>query len=198
MLNALRAQTGPAAKLAAWFYGARAPEHGAITLGHRRVYILPTRLGLMFGVTLAIMLVGSINYVLSLGFMLTFVLGGLALAGMVHTVRNLARRPMRTVLGIAGNVMVVLLVIVAGAFVRGMVRSLEVTADPRNVILLGAGSEESIERSEIRHLFSCSIFCARQRTVSATHTRTRARNIDDGDLLRRECLFGQLAQAMLA
>ena len=91
MLNALRAQTGPAAKLAAWFYGARAPEHGAITLGHRRVYILPTRLGLMFGVTLAIMLVGSINYVLSLGFMLTFLLGGMALAGMVHTVRNLVR-----------------------------------------------------------------------------------------------------------
>src|SRR6185436_15782766 len=41
--------------------------------------------------TLLIMLVGSINYVLSLGFMLTFLLAGLALAGMVHTVRNLAR-----------------------------------------------------------------------------------------------------------
>jgi len=66
-----------------------------------------------------------------------------------YAVRNLARRPVRTALGIAGNALVVLLVLAAGAFVRGMVRALEVTADEHNVILLGAGSEESIERSEI-------------------------------------------------
>lgn len=88
MMAALR---HPGARLAAWFYGKRAPERGAITLGHRRVYIVPTRLGMMFSVTLVIMLVGSINYVLSLGFMLTFLLAGMAIAGMVHTVRNLAR-----------------------------------------------------------------------------------------------------------
>ena len=82
-----RASTG----LAGWFFGSRAAERGPITLGHRRVYILPTRLGLMFAVTLLIMLVGSINYVLSLGFMLTFLLAGMGIAGMVHTVRNLAR-----------------------------------------------------------------------------------------------------------
>ena len=87
MLNALRANS----RLRAWFHGYRKPERGAIILGHRRVYILPTRLGLMFGATLVIMLFGSINYVLSLGFMLTFLLAGLGLAGMVHTVRNLAR-----------------------------------------------------------------------------------------------------------
>ncbi|MEO8203496.1 MAG: DUF58 domain-containing protein [Betaproteobacteria bacterium] len=81
----------PRSRLAAWFYGHRATEHGPIRLGHRRVYIVPTRVGMMFAATLLIMLVGSINYVLSLGFMLTFLLSGLALAGMVHTVRNLAR-----------------------------------------------------------------------------------------------------------
>ncbi len=81
----------PGTRLGAWFYGKRAAEESPITLGHRRVYIMPTRLGMMFAATLAIMLVGSINYVLSLGFMLTFLLAGLALAGMVHTVRNLAR-----------------------------------------------------------------------------------------------------------
>ena len=37
------------------------------------------------------MLIGSINYALSLGFGLTFILAGLGLAGMVHTFRNLAR-----------------------------------------------------------------------------------------------------------
>lgn len=88
MMAALR---DPGARLSAWFYGKRAPERGAITLGHRRVYIVPTRLGVMFSITLVIMLIGSINYVLSLGFMLTFLLAGMAIAGMVHTVRNLAR-----------------------------------------------------------------------------------------------------------
>jgi uncharacterized protein (DUF58 family) len=81
----------PARLRAWWSEGHRATEHGPITLGHRRVYIMPTRIGMMFAATLVIMLVGSINYVLSLGFMLTFLLAGLALAGMVHTVRNLAR-----------------------------------------------------------------------------------------------------------
>jgi uncharacterized protein (DUF58 family) len=74
-----------------WTVGPRAPEHGEIVLGHRRVYILPTRLGWMFGATLGILLVGSINYALQLGFALTFLLAGMGLAGMVHTTRNLAR-----------------------------------------------------------------------------------------------------------
>ena len=78
-------------KLGAWFEGRRPAEQGPITLGHRRVYIMPTRVGVMFAATLLIMLVGSINYVLSLGFMLTFLLAGMAIAGMVHTVRNLSR-----------------------------------------------------------------------------------------------------------
>ncbi|MDW8469999.1 MAG: DUF58 domain-containing protein [Burkholderiales bacterium] len=72
-------------------YGFVPPEHGEVVLGHRRVYILPTRLGWLFGATLAILLVGSINYALALGFALTFFLAGLGLAGMVHTARNLAR-----------------------------------------------------------------------------------------------------------
>ena len=67
------------------------PEQGTVELGHRRVYIMPTRLGVLFGCTLAILLVGSINYAMSLGFALTFLLGGLGVAGMVHTARNLAQ-----------------------------------------------------------------------------------------------------------
>src|SRR5688500_9068081 len=45
----------------------------------------------MFAGVLAVLLIGSINYALSLGFALTFLLAGLGLAGMVHTARNLAR-----------------------------------------------------------------------------------------------------------
>ena len=64
-------------------------------LGHRRVYIVPSRLGLYFGGTLAILLVGSINYALSLGFALTFLLAGMGIAAMVQTTRNLARLSVR-------------------------------------------------------------------------------------------------------
>jgi uncharacterized protein (DUF58 family) len=78
-------------RLRDWFYGYRAPERGAITLGQRRVYIVPSRLGWLYGATLGVLLVGSINYALQLGFALTFLLAGLGLVGMVHTTRNLAR-----------------------------------------------------------------------------------------------------------
>ncbi len=81
-------------RLQNWFYGFTPPRSvnsgGAIVLGHRRVYIVPSRLGLYFGAVLLILLVGSINYALSLGFALTFLLAGLGLAGMVQTTRNLA------------------------------------------------------------------------------------------------------------
>lgn len=87
----LRARSG----LTNWFYGFTPPRgtNGAdtIVLGHRRVYILPSRLGLLFGGVLLILLMGSINYSLSLGFALTFLLAGTGLAGMVQTTRNLAR-----------------------------------------------------------------------------------------------------------
>lgn len=86
MLRALR----PPARLLNWFYGFAPPERGAILLRHRRVYIVPTRLGWFFGATVAVLLMGSINYALALGFVLTFVLAGLGLAGMVQTARNLA------------------------------------------------------------------------------------------------------------
>src|SRR5258706_5463610 len=78
-------------RIANWLYGFTPPERGVVVLVHRRVYIVPARLGWMFGATLALLLVGSINYAIALGFALTFLLAGLGLAGMVHTARNLAR-----------------------------------------------------------------------------------------------------------
>lgn len=67
----------------------REAEAGPITLDRRRIYILPTRHGVLFGVFLLAMLIGSINYSLSLGFVLTFLLGGVALVGILHTYKNL-------------------------------------------------------------------------------------------------------------
>lgn len=62
----------------------------SVRLTQRRVYILPTRQGLLFGVTQFLMLIGSINYNLSLGYVLTFLLTGLMVVAMLHTWRNLA------------------------------------------------------------------------------------------------------------
>ena len=78
-------------RFANWVWGFTPPERGTIVLVHRRVYIVPTRLGWLFAATLTILLVGSINYALALGFGLTFLLAGMGIAGMVQTARNLAR-----------------------------------------------------------------------------------------------------------
>lgn len=66
------------------------PVTGTTTLDRRHVYILPTRQGLAFALVLLGMLLGAINYSLSLGFVLTFLLGGLGVVAMLHTWRNLA------------------------------------------------------------------------------------------------------------
>lgn len=68
---------------------------------------------------------------------------------MDYAVRNLLRSPTRLMLSLGGTAIVVLLLLSAGAFVQGMKQSLRSSGEPHNVILLGAGSEESIERSEI-------------------------------------------------
>ena len=65
-------------------------DRDPVILRHSRIYILPTRRGLMLMVTLGIMLVASLNYSLSLGLGVTFVVSGLVAAALLHTFRNLA------------------------------------------------------------------------------------------------------------
>jgi len=65
------------------------PEQGPVTLGSRRVYIIPSRSGVVFAVILLAMLIGAINYQNSLAFVLTFLLTSLSVVSMIHTVRNL-------------------------------------------------------------------------------------------------------------
>ncbi len=66
-----------------------------------------------------------------------------------YSVRNLGRSPLRLALSLAGAFLVAGLALAAGGFVSGMERSLRATGSEHNVILLGAGSEESVQRSEI-------------------------------------------------
>ena len=67
-----------------------------------------------------------------------------------YSIRNLGRSPVRLILSVTGSLLVVLLVLAAGAFVHGMDKSLRISGQANNVMLLGAGSEESVERSEIK------------------------------------------------
>ncbi len=76
-------------RLDAWITPAR-PQPGPILLVHRRVFILPTGHGIVFFLVLLLMLAGSVNYALSLGFVLTFLLAGLGLNGILYTFRNIA------------------------------------------------------------------------------------------------------------
>jgi len=66
------------------------PESGPIRLNARRLYILPTRAGLVFALLLLGLLVGAINYGLSLAYLFTFWFAGLGVTGMLHTQRNLS------------------------------------------------------------------------------------------------------------
>ena len=66
-----------------------------------------------------------------------------------YAVRNLFRSKSRLLQTIGGSALVVLLVMAAVAINGGMKQVLSASGSPRNVILLGAGSEESVQRSEI-------------------------------------------------
>ncbi|MEO0016936.1 MAG: hypothetical protein RLZZ522_219 [Verrucomicrobiota bacterium] len=66
-----------------------------------------------------------------------------------YALRNLFRDKSRLLQTIGGSALVVLLVMAAAALNHGMKQVLAASGSPLNVILLGAGSEESIQRSEI-------------------------------------------------
>ncbi|RJQ46448.1 MAG: DUF58 domain-containing protein [Gammaproteobacteria bacterium] len=72
------------------FLRGEGPQTGPVTLTRRRVFILPTRYGWLFGLMLLVMWLGSVNYNNGLGFALTFLLGGLAMVSILHTYRNLS------------------------------------------------------------------------------------------------------------
>ena len=73
-----------------WLFRLGDPEPGEVVLNQRRVFILPSKAGLGFGDLLTVMFIGSINYNLSLGFGLTFLIAACAVVDMHLTFRNLA------------------------------------------------------------------------------------------------------------
>jgi uncharacterized protein (DUF58 family) len=83
-----------AERLRNWFEN-RLPLSDSLTLTQSNIYIVPTKAGFAFALTLLLMLVASINYQLNLGYMLTFLLTGSALVSihLTHaTLRGLTLR----------------------------------------------------------------------------------------------------------
>jgi putative ABC transport system permease protein len=68
---------------------------------------------------------------------------------LTYAIRNLFRDKSRLAQTVGGSALVVLLVMAAAALGGGMKSVLSASGSARNVILVGAGSEESIQRSEI-------------------------------------------------
>jgi len=77
------------ASAADWAERRQGRDTPSVTLDKRRIYILPTRFGLAFALTVLAMLLGSLNYASSLGFALTFLLAGLGIVTMRHCHNNL-------------------------------------------------------------------------------------------------------------
>lgn len=66
-----------------------------------------------------------------------------------YAFRNMVREPSRLLQKIGGSALVIFLIISAGAFNSGMRNLLKSSGSADNLIFLGAGSEESVERSQI-------------------------------------------------
>jgi uncharacterized protein (DUF58 family) len=120
------------------------------TLTQRNIYIVPTRAGIGFAATLLLLLVASINYQLSLGFALTFLLAGSAAASMHMThgsLRGLTLHMKATQPAFAGDAAVLEVVVTnPGASRLGVGFALETGARPRALSYteIGAAGQTSV------------------------------------------------------
>jgi uncharacterized protein (DUF58 family) len=76
-------------RLAAWVRRRQGPDVAPFTLHRRRIYILPTRAGIGFGLLLFFMLIAGLNYANSMTLFLTFLFAGFAVVSMHQCHRNL-------------------------------------------------------------------------------------------------------------
>jgi uncharacterized protein (DUF58 family) len=78
-------------RIAAWAKRRQGPDVPPVELASRRVYILPTPVGIGFAAMLLVMLIAGINYGNSVALFLTFLLTGFGLVTMHQCHRNLVR-----------------------------------------------------------------------------------------------------------
>lgn len=73
-----------------WAERRQGSDGDIVDLHQGRVYILPTRTGLVFGIVFFTMLLGALNYSNNMGFALAFLLTAIAVVSIHHCQRNLA------------------------------------------------------------------------------------------------------------
>ena len=115
-------------------------DRGAVVLRHSRIYILPTRRGYALIATLIVMLLTSLNYALSLGLAVTFLMSGLVAAALLHTFRNLAGievKPLAAGDAFAGEPLAFSLSLAAGAAERRSIRVAAAGASARTSVAGG-------------------------------------------------------------
>ena len=78
-----------AARFRQWLFRTGADDPSPLTLTQRRIFILPSRVGMLFALVLTVMYAGAVNYNLGLGHALVFLLASLGNTGLVYSFRNL-------------------------------------------------------------------------------------------------------------
>lgn len=73
-----------------WARRRQGTDPATLTLDTRRIYILPTRAGVIFALIVFTMLLGAMNYNNNMGFALAFLLTGIGLVSLYHCHHNLA------------------------------------------------------------------------------------------------------------
>ena len=68
---------------------------------------------------------------------------------LTYVLMNLLKSPWRSLQLIFATYLVFMLLFSASSFQEGMQKSLSITGDAKNILLIGSGSEESLERSEV-------------------------------------------------
>lgn len=81
---------GIRARAREWARRRQGTDPASTHLHPHRIYILPTRAGVIFGFIVFTMLLGAMNYNNNMGFALTFLLAGIGIISIHHCHRNLA------------------------------------------------------------------------------------------------------------
>src|SRR3977135_139465 len=76
-------------RLRAWAARRHGPDSLPIKINRRRIYILPTRVGILLALMLVAMLIAGLNYNSNLGLAFAFLMVSIALVTMHHCNRNL-------------------------------------------------------------------------------------------------------------
>lgn len=88
------------------FIKGEAPVSGAVTLNHRRIFILPSKQGLGFVVLIALLLLVALIYNNNLAYILAFLLAGIFFVSILHSFKSMAGivvRPGKTCQVFAGE-----------------------------------------------------------------------------------------------